>query len=212
MIERDFARILKPSGTDPTKLYQPAEISLLTSGFQPAPGPDREGLAYERGLAAGEQQVRKEVAVLVEQQGQLLATLIQELKVTRELLLKDAEEPIVALALEIVRKVLHGEAGALQDVIVAQAREAVSRVREGGPMKILVNPQDVALLEEAREAIARTFEETVTLQVEGDARISRGGCVVETPVRLVDARIEVQLARIAEALKQKAKGVKREAP
>lgn len=205
MIERDFARILKPSGTDPTKLYQPAEISLLTSGFQPDPGPDREGLAYERGLAAGEQQVRKEVAVLVEQQGQLLATLIQELKVTRELLLKDAEEPIAALALEIVRKVLHGEAGALQDVIVAQAREAVSRVREGGPMKILVNPQDVALLEEAREAIARTFEETVTLQVEGDARISRGGCVVETPVRLVDARIEVQLARIAEALKQQGK-------
>ncbi len=206
MIERDFARILKPSGTDPAALCRPADFALLTAGPQAEPGPDLERLAYERGLAAGEQQVRNEVAALVERQGQLLATLIQELKVTRDLLLKDAEEPIAALALEIARKVLHGEAGALQDVIVAQAREAVAKVREGGPVKVLVNPQDVPLLEEAREAIARTFEETVTLQVEADGRISRGGCIVETPVRLVDARIEVQLARIAEVLKQRVQG------
>jgi len=206
MIERDFARILKPSGADPATLYQPADIALLAAGSQPEQGPERERLAYEQGMAAGEQQVRKEVAILVERQGQLLSTLIQELQVTRELLLKDAEEPIAALALEIARKVLHGEAGVLQDVILAQAKEAVARVREGGPMKVLVNPQDAPLLEEAREAIARTFEETVTLQVEADARISRGGCIVETPVRLVDARIEVQLARIAEALRQKGNG------
>jgi flagellar assembly protein FliH len=206
LIERDFARILKPSGADSATVYQPAAIVLLGSDSGPDQGPDREQQAYERGVAAGEQQVRQEVAVLVERQGQLLENLIQELKTTRELLLKDAEEPIAALALEIARKVLHDEAAALRDAIVAQAREAIARVREGGPVKVLVNPQDVPLLEDAREAIAKTFEETVTLQVVGDARISKGGCIVETPVRLVDARIEVQLARIAEALKQKGNG------
>lgn len=201
MIGGDFARILKPSGADSPMLYRPLDLASSQ-----APEPDGKQQAYERGVAAGEQQVREQIGVLVERQGEMLARLIEELRHSRELFMKDADEPIAALALEIARKVLHDQADALRDIIVGQAREAVAKIREGGPMKVLVNPSDVSALEGARDAIASAFEGAVTLQIEADARISRGGCIVETPVRLVDARIETQLTRIGEALRQSSAG------
>jgi flagellar biosynthesis/type III secretory pathway protein FliH len=199
VITQDFARILKTADAESAKSYQ----------LEPAPASpgaydreSRERSAYERGVAEGTQRARAEAADLLERQCQLLTALVQELRLTRDLWFKDAEEPIAALALAIVRKVLREQGDGLREAVVAQVREALAKVREGGPMKVLVNPGDASLLEEARETIATSFEGRMTLQVEADPRISSGGCLVETPSRVVDARIEVQLARIAEALRQ----------
>lgn len=200
MIAQDFARVFKPTGADLVQAYRldGAEPEAASAKEE---GPSPEEQAYARGLAEGIERTRAEAAELLARQCQLLGALVAELKVTREVLLKDAEEPIAALALAIVRKVLREQEGNLGEAIVAQVKDAVAKVREGGPMRVLVNPGDAALLEEAREAIAATFEGQVSLQVETDPRISSGGCLVETPSRVVDARIEVQLARIAEALR-----------
>lgn len=202
MISQDFARIIK---TTSTELVQTYRLELAGSGPGPSAqseGPSPEDLAYAKGLAEGIQQTRAEAADLLARQVQLLGALIEELRATREMLLKDAEEPIAALALAIVRKVLREHGASLGGAIVEQVREAVAKVREGGPLKVLVNPGDAALLEEAREAITSSFDGTMSLQVEADARITSGGCLVETPSRVVDARIEVQLAKIAEALRE----------
>jgi flagellar assembly protein FliH len=186
VIAQDFARIFKPTGTDLVQAYR-------LDGGEPEPeaekddGPSPEEQAYARGLAEGIERTRAEAADLLARQVQLLGALVAELKVTREVLLKDAEEPIAALALAIVRKVLREQEGNLGGAIVAQVKDAVAKVREGGPMKVLVNPGDAALLEEAREAITTTFDGQVSLQVETDPRISSGGCLVETPSRVVDA-------------------------
>jgi flagellar biosynthesis/type III secretory pathway protein FliH len=207
---QDFALILKSNGPDARPQYEIRDLAALSAGAEAPAEPDRFREAYERGVAEGLKQGQAETAALLERQGQLLTALIQELQVMRDSLLRDAEEPVAGLAFEIARKVIHEQAPALRDVIVAQAKDAIAKVREGGPVKVLVHPHDAPVLEEAREAVATAFEGSVTLQVEPDPRISRGGCLVETPVRLVDARIEAQLARIAEALKQK--GRKPEGP
>jgi flagellar biosynthesis/type III secretory pathway protein FliH len=201
VISQDFARIFKPTSAELVQAYQLELAGSESASPAKAQGPSPEEQAYERGLAEGIQQTRAEAAALLERQCQLLAALVQELRATRDVLLKDAEEPIAALALAVVRKVLREHGATLGDAIVAQVREAVAKVREGGPLRVLVNPSDAALLEEARETITSSFEGTVTLQVEPDARITSGGCLIETPERVVDARIEVQLARIAEALR-----------
>jgi len=202
VIAQEFARIFKSADTEGMKTVHPGSPG---GGLDAASQTEIEALerqAYERGMADGVQQARAEAAALLERQCQLLASLVQELRLTRELWFKDAEEPIAGLAMAIVRKVLREHGEGLRNVIVEQVREAVAKAREGGPMKVLVNPNDAPLLEEAREAIATSFDGALTLQVEADPKISSGGCLVETPIRVVDARIEVQLTRIAEALRQ----------
>lgn len=199
MITQDFARILKTADAESAKIYQLEPASAGPGAYDREA---REQAAYERGVTDGAQRARAEAADLLERQCRLLTALVQELRLTRDLWFKDAEEPIAALSLAIVRKVLREQGDGLREAVLAQVREALAKVREGGPMKVLVNPSDAPLLEEARETIAASFEGALTLQVEADARISSGGCLVETPSRVVDARIEVQLARIAEALRQ----------
>jgi flagellar biosynthesis/type III secretory pathway protein FliH len=40
------------------------------------------------------------------------------------------------------------------------------------------------------------------LEPRADDRVSRGGCILETPLGIVDARLEVQLAALERALGQ----------
>ncbi len=197
MIGQDFARIIKPTDANPIRAVRLGQGTLLADETEQG---ERE--AFERGRAAGLEQAKAETTDLLARQGRLLDTLVQELRATRELLLKDAEEPIAALALEIAGKVLRERHDAVRESVVAQVREAVARVKDGGPLKVLVHPADAPLLEQARDLVSASMEEGAILSIEPDPRISPGGCMVETPEKLVDARIETQLVRIGEALKR----------
>lgn len=204
MIGRDMTRVLRPGGTAPVTAYQLQKVTALEPDARLPEEPGAEREAYERGVAAGEQRVREEAVGLIAQQNGLLAALVQELRLYRDSVLNGAEEAVAALALAIAGKVLHDQGDTLREAIQSQAREAVSRIREGGPVKIRVHPCDAPLLEPACEAITKAFNGDVTLQIESDPKLTRGGCLVETAVRLIDARIEVQLARIGQALRQNA--------
>jgi flagellar assembly protein FliH len=211
VILQEYARILKPDRTGPLQAYPLEHAAGPLSDTSSVLDQDPERVAYERGVAAGEQRMKQEIADLLERQNALLETLIREIRASREAWLKDADEPIAALALAIARKVLHEQSDLLQQAIVEQTRQALERVRGAGPVTVRVNPDDVAILQQQREALTALYEGPLPLHVEADARISRGGCLVETPERVVDARIETQLARIAEALKQKMMGLNRAA-
>jgi flagellar biosynthesis/type III secretory pathway protein FliH len=203
---QETARLLKPHATGLVVRYR------LESGDQEAqpqaePAPDREQLAYERGLAEGERRMREMVITRLDRQNELLAMLVREIQTSLAAWLQDAEEPIVALALAVAQKVLHGHHEGLKGAIVEQTRQALARIRAIGPVTVRVHPEDAAILDPLREAFAARCEGLSLLQIEPDARISRGGCLVETPEQVVDARIETQLARIAEALKQQMTGL-----
>lgn len=195
MIAKGPVRVLKPAGAQPVQAY-----ALQALGGQ-SEEKQREQRAYERGLVDGERRAREETLAPLERQNALLGALGAEVRALREAVLRDAEEAVAALALEIAWKVVRERGEALRDRVVAQAQELVGRVRDGGPLRVLVHPQDVPVLEAARDVLAGAAD-GAALEVQGDPRISRGGCLVETPARLADARIEVQLARLGEALRE----------
>ncbi|HZS11888.1 MAG TPA: FliH/SctL family protein [Nitrospirales bacterium] len=199
--DRDFARILKPGETDPVKTYALQDVAVLTDGG--GSGADTLRQAYEKGIAAGEQRAKDASVLLLEEQNRLLTRLIEELKHLHASILTDTEDMIAGLAVEVASKVIRRQIAELPEMVVEQVREAVGRVKEGGPIRVLVHPEDAPLVQAAREAIEKTFEGTVSLQIEPRPTITRGGCQVETPARLVDARIEVQLARLGDALRRR---------
>jgi flagellar biosynthesis/type III secretory pathway protein FliH len=58
-------------------------------------------------------------------------------------------------------------------------------------------------LEPARQALSQRADRALTIKIEADAAIARGGCFIHTPSRLVDATLETQLLRIGEALRRR---------
>jgi flagellar biosynthesis/type III secretory pathway protein FliH len=76
----------------------------------------------------------------------------------------------------------------------------LDRLRRAHRLEIRVHPDDRAALERQLAALRGATRPSAVLQVEGDATLSRGSCVVISDVGSLDARVETQLAALARAL------------
>jgi len=106
----------------------------------------------------------------------------------------NAEENVVALATAIARHII-GRELASDDALL---RELVARALAEFPIAqavtVRVNPADVAALTGAEAAALGGAREEIAWT--GDARVGRGGCVVEGRDRIIDGRVDTALERL----------------
>lgn len=115
-----------------------------------------------------------------------------EIERERERLVAGQEKEIVEMVLEIAKKVIARELkkGAIVDIVRQALRQAV-----GDRVVIRLHPSD-----KEKFSGKEVIEETRTVTIEGDEAITPGGCVVETELGTVDARLETQWEAIRKAL------------
>jgi flagellar biosynthesis/type III secretory pathway protein FliH len=82
--------------------------------------------------------------------------------------------------------------------IVAQAL-AASRARAGAVV-VRVHPEDLAAVEKERPRWAARLSAAADVRVAADPAVGRHGCVVETPVGRLDARLGAQLDALERAI------------
>ena len=156
---------------------------------------------YERGLAEGLRRADEQIA-LAKQQEQYLVEAVRRLAQACADLPGRIESEACRLAVEIARKVVHACAEEKRDLIVEQAKQAVLRVRESPLIRILAHPRDLSALEAVHDRLVAVCDGPVTIRLEADPAVAPGGCLVQTPTHCVDATLDGQLARIAEALRK----------
>lgn len=194
--------VLKMAGVQP-QVFRLSEIAHATPTDSVSSTEASDGAAdYQRGVADGERRARERAAGQ-QRQEVVLAAVARRLGEVVTLWPRRMEEQVVSLAIEIARKIVRQCADEKRDVVIMQAREAVSRVRDSKEMHIRVHPDDVRVVEEARPILADACEGPVVFRVDADPSISPGGCVIETATCLVDATLDTQMARLAEGLNKK---------
>ncbi|HZQ82073.1 MAG TPA: FliH/SctL family protein [Gaiellaceae bacterium] len=154
---------------------------------------------HEEGLAAGLAEVR---AQLEPARTALLAA-AAALERTVEEIVPQAERRAVELALALAEKVLATSLDADPELIVRVVTGALRRAVHHGPVAIAVNPADVELVRSSLAEVAGELGSLPQLDVVGERRIARGGCVVRTKEGEIDARLDTQLARAAEILRER---------
>ncbi len=159
----------------------------------------KEAEAYQKGIQDGYRDGRKTgVAEGLKEIETVLHTLqqaMQEIKKLRKELCLKAEKETVGLSLAIARKILLQEPATNPKVIVGVVKKTFETIAINAPVRIRINPSELAYMRERRHLIP--IEGDVTF-VE-DASISCGGCLVESLSGDVDARIESQIEMIEEA-------------
>jgi flagellar biosynthesis/type III secretory pathway protein FliH len=118
-------------------------------------------------------------------------------------MLERARPAALAVAAKMAEKIV-GRAVALEPAVMAEiAAEALAacRTREG-VVTLRVHPEDLGLLEERRATLAARLGGAASLEVAGDETVGRMGCVVDTPVGRVDARLPALLARLTAAARE----------
>jgi flagellar biosynthesis/type III secretory pathway protein FliH len=131
-----------------------------------------------------------------------LATILGAARVEADAMLADVRPAALAIAAKMAEKIV-GRAVALDPGVMGEiAAEAVAACRtRGGTLLLRVHPDDLAGVEARRGEIAERLGGQGTLQIVADESVGRHGCVVDTAVGRVDARLETQLAALTKELR-----------
>jgi len=151
---------------------------------------------FEEGKQAGFALARREQ----ERERSVLRSVIETLQRERDQLLRESEVIIVRLAYEIAKKIIHQEAQTNPDVILYIVRESIRRAAEGDKLTVILHPEDLAVVRACVDTLVEDPELKGKMEFKSDAKITRGGCIVETNLGHIDAQIETQLEEVEQAL------------
>lgn len=162
----------------------------------------QDGLTeYERGVAEGERRACARDEERRRHERTVLSNAVRKFDQAWLALHQTVEEEVVSLAFRIATKVLHERAEEVKEQVVTQAKTALAALKESGRVTIAVHPADVQTLESLRNELSQVGDLTLSLHIEPDPTLSRGGCIVQTVNRVVDASLDTQLMRLGDALR-----------
>lgn len=124
--------------------------------------------------------------------------LIEEASQERIKIIQSSEEVMVRLALSIAKKIVGKEIEQNPDIIISLVKEALELIGDADSVKILVHPQDFEML--MNERIRLVDPGTTSLNLQADALITSGGCLLESDVGVIDATMETRVANLKNAL------------
>jgi flagellar assembly protein FliH len=186
---------------DTTAFEQWEVVELAASAGEQAP-PDGEREAelarlreaaraegYAEGLAAGR--------VEADQAGVYMKRLAESFSATLDNLDFRLADMVLDLALDVARKVVSGELSVhperILDVVNMALKEMAETSREA---RLLLNPEDAVLV---RPHLDQVLDKN-RLRIVEDARIERGGCLIETQQGDLDATLPARWRQVVQVL------------
>ncbi len=148
--------------------------------------------ARERGLADARAKADAEIARLAEPLRQQLAQSIEEVASLHASMAERAERDLVKLAIEIAKKIVHRQVTVDSEVALTLARVALARIHNRAQAKVYLHPDDFVYVTKHLDRLPQGS----SVELAEDRSISRGGCLIETEMGDIDARIEQQFAEL----------------
>lgn len=182
--------ILEQAEMQAAKIIAEAEARVL----------EIEQTAREKGLAEARADFAVEVETAVNEQvseirEQLVLT-VHEISNLYPTVTAQAEKDLVALALEIARKIVKREVTIDREIAVTLARVTLGKLHRHAIATVHLNPEDFAFVEKQREKL----DFHGALELVEDRSIDLGGCLIRTDAGDFDARIESQFEEISRGL------------
>jgi flagellar assembly protein FliH len=157
--------------------------------------------AYQKGYDAGREvgfkKGQSEVRRLIDRIGTIVGQAID----VREEIIAASEKQMVDMILMVARKVIKDEVAERKEVVLNNIREALKRIKDRDRVDIRVNFADLELTTAHKDELIKMMESLRKVNIYEDSRIDRGGCIIETDVGSIDARISTQLKEIEEAIR-----------
>ncbi len=110
------------------------------------------------------------------------------------------ESETVRLALAIAKRII-GHATEHGPVIHHVLKAAMKQVIDPRHLTIKLNPKDIDTVNAFKQELLLTDDFGAVFRLEADEMIQRGGCIIETKLGDLDARIDQQIKIIEELLK-----------
>ncbi len=157
--------------------------------------------AYKKGYEAGREEGYKEgqaeVLRLIDRLGTIVSTAVD----IRDDIIRSSEKMMTEMILMIARKVIKDEIVERREVVINNIKEAIRRVKDRDRVDIRVNFADLDMTTAHKDELIKMMESLKKVNIYEDSRVERGGCIIETDVGAIDARISTQLDAMEEAIR-----------
>jgi flagellar biosynthesis/type III secretory pathway protein FliH len=136
-----------------------------------------------------------------------MAAMLAEARVHAGRLREAATPAAIALATKMAEQIIGRAVTAAPEVMADIVGAALDACRPRGDwVRVRVHPDDAAAVIARRDALAGRAPPAAALEIVGDDAVGRHGCVIETAVGRVDARLETQLDALERALTEQTHG------
>ncbi|HIE26416.1 TPA: hypothetical protein EYP66_03940 [Candidatus Poribacteria bacterium] len=176
--------------------------SILEEARKQAEGLKNEAVekGYQEGFAQGEKAGKIKVQEENDSLRKVLENAIEEVSALKSSILKDMEAEIIKLTLMLAEKLLLNSLEIHPEAVANIIKNLIQGVQDEEEIKILVNPSILPLLEEYQHQFIDLIKSSGKLKIEGDEKISEGGCLIVTDTKILDAQIETRILEAAKTL------------
>ncbi|SMC65989.1 FliH/SctL family protein [Sporomusa malonica] len=163
-----------------------------------------EGLSqgYEEGFTQGRQaalsEMQQTLQLSVERAHRIVTIAEQEACQ----LVFDAERQIVEIALAVASKVLAREIAENPTTILPIVKEALGKVSDQDHIVIRVNPEDYEMVLMAKRDLQLMVGREHAVSVSADHIVPAGGCIIDTALGTVDAKLDTKLEMVHKAIQE----------
>ncbi|MGE3725280.1 MAG: FliH/SctL family protein [Candidatus Sericytochromatia bacterium] len=158
--------------------------------------------ATQDGFNVGYQEGREEA---IKENAQLLmetTNALNKLHAAFPVAVKQNEDKLIKLALEISREVIQDELAMKPEIVLKSVERAIGKVSDLEKVIIKVNPLDLDLVLPKQEFFRKLLPDVQDFIITGHYSIERGGCHIETNSGTIDAQVNTQLAVVEEVFQQ----------
>lgn len=138
-------------------------------------------------------------AALAELEGYLIET-----KEIRERVWRETEKDLLRLAVRLAERIVGREIEKDDKTIIDIVSTALQNARQQEKLTVRVNPKDLPAIEKESERISSGRIQFIDLVA--DPRVPAAGCLIESEVGTIDARIETQIRVLERALLSRSEG------
>jgi type III secretion protein L len=117
--------------------------------------------------------------------------------------LRNSQQDMLNLAFRIAEKIIGKKVEMDQQVILDIVKQALQTVRQSKQVTIRVHPDDARLMRENEEVMMETLGHGRIIDIVDDAKIARGGCIIESEFGTVEAQLQTQLDRLKKVLSER---------
>jgi flagellar assembly protein FliH len=127
-----------------------------------------------------------------------IASMLKNFEARKDEVLNRSERKSLEIIFQAVERILRREAETNRETVLPILKAAVTEVSRADTLIVKVNPADVEIVNHCKDFWLPVNAQVRELKVEEDARVERGGCLLESPSGSVDARLSTQLEKIRE--------------
>lgn len=160
-----------------------------------------EEKAYDEGFSQGEKVGMETWKEKLEPVINNFRQALGELEDIRTRIYKNAEKEAVELALAIARKIVYREVATNKEIVANVVKEALKKAGNQGGIRVRVHPSDMSYIKNSDIGFSGLVDKAENVTLIEDDKIENGGCVVETDLGEIDARIRKQLEVVEEVFR-----------